>query len=107
AGERAGDAPVEEIDLAERSEHDVRRLHVAMNDALLVREDERVTDLDQRAEVLLEQVARPGRGGPRRIAKAVVPRHAVDAPHDDERRAAVVGRDLVDGHDARVLEKTG
>ena len=78
-----------------------------MHDALLVSEDERVTHLHERAEIVLEQIARARRCGPRGIAKAVVPRDALNSAHHDERRAVVGRGDLVDGHDARVLEKTG
>ena len=46
AGERARQPPVHQIDLAEAPEHHVARLHVAVDHPVLVRERQRVADLD-------------------------------------------------------------
>src|SRR6185295_8129078 len=48
--ERPRDAPVEDVDLAEVAEHDVRRLEIAVHDAAAVRELDREADVDERAQ---------------------------------------------------------
>ncbi len=91
-------APVHQIDLAVGPEHHVLGLEVEVEDALGVGEAHRVHDLGEHAEVGVEP-APLGIGVQLRSPGA-----ALDALHDQERRAPGVGAEGVDGHDVRVLE---
>ena len=90
----ARDAPVEHVDLAEVTDHDVRRLEIAVHDVMLVRELDGAAHVDERAQ---QALARPR-------ALRLRQRHAGEPLHREERQAPRVATDLVYGHDRRVLQ---
>jgi hypothetical protein len=96
----ARDAPVEDVDLAEVAEHDVRRLEVAVNDAAGVRELDRETDIDERAQVLSPLRGRVG------SCECRGQRGAGEPLHHEERVTVFVVLELVNRDDRRVFEPT-
>ena len=99
------DAEVEHLDDAVLAEHDVVRLHVAVDDAALVGEVERARDVDEPPQALREGDVRP-------LAHEGAEHRALDVLHGDE--ADRLGgplrghlADVVDDDDVRVLERRG
>ena len=101
--DRARDAPVEDIDLAEVAEHDVRRLEIAVDDPRAVRELDRETDIGEGAQeapshehlVLLagaQALQELGHRGP------------LQPLHHEVRLATPIDREIVNGDDRRMLE---
>ncbi len=103
-----GEAPIDDVDLAERADHDVLGLEVAVQHTAAVSEAHRVAHLERDTDVPLEEIvgaeARGDRGG---VADQLGPRDAVDLLEDDERRPVGVRHDVVDGDDVRVVEIAG
>ena len=103
--EDLGDAPVEDVHLAVRAEHDVVGLEVTMHDAPVVREVDGEADARERGE---QTALRDARGRVRfgaasrgeHLAQAL----AAHALHREEERPARIDADVVDRHDARMLE---
>ncbi len=97
-------SPVEHEHLAVLAEHDVGRLEVAMDDAVLVRELDGLTHLDERVEEAVERETRRHR----RVARAELGEHVPERPAADalhrEVGPAVGLAHLVHRHDGRVLE---
>ena len=76
-----------------------------MDDAALVREVDRETDLHERAEQLVQRV--DARGGLVAAAEGVdhvLHGRAADALHREEGVSLAVHAEVVDGHDRRMLE---
>ncbi len=103
------DAPVHQVDLAEAADHDVRRLQVPVDDALVVGEREGLAELEEdlqaRGErlVLRQGLAPLGEGAC--IAKERAQRTPFDELHDVADRVAIAsGLEQVDRHHVRVLE---
>ena len=76
-----------------------------MHDAARMREADRVAELDEDPEIVLEQIVRSeprldGSG----IADELGPREALDVFEDDDRRAIVVEPEIVDRDDVRMFE---
>ena len=101
--DRARDAPVEHVDLAEVAEHDVRRLEIAVDDPFAVCELDREADVGERAE----------QPPPRRdlvFGAAAEPveqrghRRALQPLHHEVRLAASIERQIVDRHHGGMLE---
>ena len=100
SADRARDPPVEHVDLAEVAEHDVRRLEIAVDDALRERELDRETHVRERA-----QQATPRRDRILGLAVQQRAQHgAREALHHEERLARAVDAEIVDGHHRGVLE---
>jgi hypothetical protein len=97
-GERLGEAPVDHHRLAVGAEQHVRRREVAVDDALTVGERDRLGRRDHR-----RQEREPLDQG-RRLVDRRAQRAAVDHAHRVERRAVGPPADLVDRHDAGVLQ---
>ena len=93
----AREAPVHHQHFAEVAEHDVLGLQIAMDDAVGVGERHRVGDAQQDAQVLVERL----------LLEHLVPGRALHALHRVEERAGVVGAEVVDRHDVRVVELAG
>jgi hypothetical protein len=103
------DAPIEQNHFAEVAEDHVRRFQVAVNDAPRVCVGDRLAQRDERGEQFA-QVERAG--GAARAALVVAgdgfaERAPAHEPHGVERRAGVVAREFVHGHDAGVFELPG
>jgi hypothetical protein len=102
------DAPVEHVHLSERADHDVLGLEIAMHDPARVREVDCVRDLDEHAQVPLEQIGRTEAasdlGG---VPDEIRPGGAFDLLQHDDRSPVGVEREIVDRHDVRVLERGG
>ena len=79
----AREPPIEDVDVAEIAEHDVRGLEIAMDDAARVRELDREADICERAQQALAICDR--------ARHQVGERHAGEALHREERAAALVG----------------
>jgi hypothetical protein len=92
------DPPVHDEDLAERSEHDVRGLEVAVDDAAAVSVGDGLAHLDERSEKLVD--GRPLRLVPEDRAE----RAPGDVAHQDERLAARRPPGVEDGRDPGVFE---
>ena len=94
-----GQAPVHHLDLAEAADHHVRRLQVAVDHAAGVGVGHRLADR-------LEDRQEPGQVVGRRRAgrEQVGQRLPLDQLHGEVRPAVGEGAQLVDRHDARVLE---
>jgi hypothetical protein len=106
--ERDREAPVHEVDLAEAADHHVLGLEIAVHDAAHVREVQCPRDLDQDAEVPLEEVGRV-EAPPHLVVRGEerVPRRALDALEHDAWLAPLVDAEVVHWHDVRVLELAG
>ena len=94
-----GQSPVDDLHLAERSNHDVGGLQVAVNDALRVGVGHRLAnglpDLEEAHAILLDRLA------PREHRRERPP---LDQLHREERTLIGHQPQLVDRHDARVLQ---
>jgi hypothetical protein len=103
-----GDAPVHQVHVVVAPDHHVGGLEVAVNDALLVRHVERVADLEEVLQPLLQRVVQVERQplleGYARVVQEVLQVAALDELHRVPERP--VRRDLerVDRHDVGVLE---
>ena len=94
--EQLGDAEVHHLDLAEAGDGDVVRLQVAVDDVVgMGRADRR--------EELLGDVERLVDGHAALVLEDRAERLALDELHDDEERLVVLV-EVVDAHDARVVE---
>ena len=102
------EAPIHHEHFAERADHDVVRLQVAMHHPLGMRERHGIADLlkngDQRAERIFFQhrltpVPQP--------SQHFLERDALHIFHRVKRLAMLIGSEFVHGHDIRVLELTG
>ena len=103
-----GDAPVQDVDLAEFTEHDVFGLEIAVNDSLAMGKLNGVADLGEDFDVQRQGVfGAEGLGGGFGILDDVQPGGPGDLLHDDHRRPVVISAQGVDGHDIGVLQKTG
>ena len=91
--------PVHDLDLAERADHDVRRLQVAVDHAARVGVGEVWQITSKRRRTRCSSWADWPRSANRPREGA-----ALDQLHGDERRAVGHRSDLVDRHDAGVLE---
>jgi hypothetical protein len=100
--------PVDDVDLAEVSDHHVLRLEIAMHDAAAVREVNGLTDLSERLQIPLEQIAR-SEDAPHAVfvVHAIEPGRAFDALEDELRQTVGSGDEIVDRDDVRVLERPG
>jgi hypothetical protein len=94
------DAPIEHIDLAERADHHVFRLQIAMKDAAAVREFDGTADFDEGLQVRGELVLRR-----RTRAQHVDPRAALDALHREQHFPVRTAPEGIDRHDVRMLEQ--
>ena len=101
-GQHLGQAPVHDLDLAERADHDVGRLQVAVDDAVGVGVADRLADLLEHRQ---EPAAVGRRVGP--PSEQVVEGLALDELHRQERPAVGQRADLVDRRDAGVLQLAG
>ena len=90
-----GEAEVEDLDAAVVRDEDVLGLQVAVDDALLVRGAEAARDL----QGVVDGLARRDRAGGELLAQ----RRSLEQLRDDVRRA-LVGADVVDRHDVRMVE---
>ena len=99
AGQHLGQAPVHDLDLAERADHDVRRLQVPVDHPSGVRVGHRLRHLLEDAQGPRQPVGRRRPGG-QQLREGLAP----DQLHREERPAVGEGAQLVDRHDARVLE---
>ena len=97
--EHLGEAPVHDLDLAEAADHDVRRLQVAVDHALRVGVGDRLADLLEDGEE-----PRPVLVGASSRRQERRQRAAPHQLHRDEQPAVGQPAQLVDRHDARVLE---
>src|SRR5262249_13091426 len=102
-----GEPPIEDRKLAERTEHDVRGLQVAVNDAALMNELDGLTG----ALKGLQQTATRVRGLRAFVARAqsfqdVVQRAAGEALHREVFETVGSNAEIVDGQDRRMFELT-
>ena len=104
ARDQRGDAPVDQVHLAERSDHHVLGLDVAVDDAAAVRVRDRVADVQEDVQHPVEGVAVVGQA--RRVPQHIEQRLPANQPHR-EARAAADHRQLVNRDDVRVLELGG
>ncbi|MFT3774796.1 MAG: hypothetical protein QM820_56325 [Minicystis sp.] len=105
AGGDLGEAPVEQVHLAEITEHDVAGLEIAVQHAARVGEGDREADAAEGGEELAARV--DGGGGLVALLERVHDggeRLAVEALHGEEGRAVGPHAEVVDGHDRGVLE---
>ncbi len=101
-----GDPPVEHVHLAERADHHVLRLQVAVHDAAAVREVHRVAHARERSQVPLQRVERgEAPRDLRRVVHELRPLAALDPLHDDHGRPVGVDADVVHRDHVRVLER--
>ena len=100
-----GDAPVHQVDLAVGADHHVVGLDVPVHDAARVGRVGRAADLHEGLEVPAERVLHAeARAEARRRLEELGPGLALDALEDDERRAVLGQREVVDREHVRVLE---
>ncbi len=92
----AGDAEVHDLRLTAVADEDVRRLDVAMDDAVLVRVREPAAGLGDDVELLPE--------GQRIAPNAILEILPLQILHRDEGSSLLVVAEVVDGDDVRVLE---
>ena len=91
------------------ADHDVLRLQITVNDAVLVGERERTTQLGQDLHVGAQEIAmageqgRPGRVGI--LGEELPPGDALDPLHDEDRLTRRVDADGMHGHEVRMLER--
>lgn len=105
--ERDGDAPVDEVDLAEAADHHVVRLDVAVDDAAAVREADRVAHRHEHREVPLEHVLRAvALAHPCLVGDELGPALAFDALEHDARRAGLVEHQVVHRNDVGMLDRS-
>ena len=106
-----GQAPVHEEHLAVLGEHDVGRLHVAVDHAALVRVRQRLAHLDQRLDARREGVRTVVSGVLLGFTRAdpqiVVVRLTLDQLHRQRRAIERVALQRVQRQDVRVLELAG
>ena len=98
AADRLGDAPIDHQRLAEAGDHDVRRLQIAMDDAVAMRIGHRIRrgeHVRHQRQPLLQR---------RRVEDQLLERAARDQLHRVERLARGQPSRLVDGHDRRMLQ---
>jgi hypothetical protein len=100
----ARQAPVEDVDLAELADHDVGPLDVAMNDALLVGEGDRLAHASKDGEPPAERESSVGQELVAQPSDDLAERVALDPPHGEVLDAFGAHRDAVDRHDRGVLE---
>ena len=93
--QRLGNPPVHHHDLAERSDHDVVRLQIPVQDASRVSERHRLADTFEDLQPLGEIAM---------MADVFRQCPAVDSLHDVEQPAVGQPADVVDGHDAGMFE---
>ncbi len=106
-GEDLGEAPVQDLDLAERSEHDVLRLQVPVEDAASVRVGDRAADVGQDLEEAEKRELGPVPGIGAGRVQHLGQRAAPDELHREEEPALGREADLVDGDDPGVLKLGG
>jgi hypothetical protein len=94
-----GESPVHDEHLAERPDHDVRGLQVAVNHPAGVGVGHRLAGLQEDA-----QQRRPVVVGPRPRAEQLGQGAALDQLHGEERPPVVTPADVVHRHDPRVLQ---
>ena len=91
------------------ADHDVLRLEVTVNDAVLVGERERAAQLGQDLHVGAQEVTMAGeQRRPRRVGslgEELPPGDALDPLHDEDRLSGRVDADRMHGHEVRVLER--
>ncbi len=100
-----GDAPVDQVDLAKLSEHDVVRLEISMKKSPVVGKRYRITDVKEDSEMALD-----GRESAHRAAVVVRlqrarPRFAIDMLTNDCWLVAGVEVEVEDGDDIRMCEQ--
>jgi hypothetical protein len=98
-----GEPEIEDDGRVVFTDHHVRGLHVAMDDARLVRDVEGARDFRDQEEDVADLGARRRRSVGFSARKARRPRLALDVPHRDV-AAAAIEPDVVDGADRRVIE---
>jgi len=98
AGKGLSETKIENFCLSTRSDEEVGRLDVAMNDALQVSGVKRVSSLNSEGQSFVERKRLTGDG--------VLEGLAVQKFHDDE-RMAVFFADFINGADVRVIESGG
>ncbi len=101
ASEHLGESPVEDLHLAERADHHVRRLQVPVDDTARVGVGDRLTQLLEDLEQATRRALRVTRI--QELAREGLALHEL---HGEERPRAVLESELVDGHDTGVLELT-
>ena len=101
AAQRTGDAEVRYLDITRAGQHHVRRLDVAVHDAVAVA-------VVQRAQDAVDDLKRALRQQPPAVAEQIVQRPAVDVLHHDVGHGSGAGHVLagvVDRDDRRVVER--
>jgi hypothetical protein len=102
--EHARETPVHHVGLAQAPDHDVGGLEVAVHDALLVRERDRLAHLEQHAE---RARAVPSVLALARELEHLLQLEPLDEPHREVDAPVGVDPELVHRHDAGVLELAG
>ena len=98
-GQHLGQPPIHHLHLAERADHDVRRLQVPVDHPSGVRVGHRLRHLLEDAQGPRQPVGRR-QPGSQKLREGLAP----DQLHREEWPAVGEGAQLVDRHDARVLE---
>ena len=99
--------PVEQVDLSEASDHHVRGFDVAVDDSSLVSKRDGPRHADQHPNVPLQWVGLVFLRNQSRVADDLVPRASLDSLQDDLRLAVFVEHQVVNGHDVRMLKRSG
>ena len=98
---RSGDAEIRDVHVAVGVDEDVRGLHVAMDDAAVVGDLERLRGLRRDPQRLAQWQRSP-------VAQQCLDRRAVDEAHHDEIQArGRIDTDVEDRHDPIVVERRG
>src|SRR5581483_6819913 len=106
--DRLREAPVDDHDLAVLAEHDVPRLEIAVDHALLVGEGDPVADaLEDREEAHAAVVLAGLLVAALELGEDLAEVAAADELHGEERPLVLEAAEVVDGDDVRMLELPG